>query len=376
METYFCLMKPAPVQNSSSVATLRSGFCSLPNKNTEVYPEQNKGWLSSSFKKNFICFLSFLCSVISSSAQDTISKDTGNSVVQQLNATAAENQYDGPNKKRVWFIAGANVAAYGGSLIALNSAWYKGYAKSSFHTFNDSREWLQMDKIGHAWGAYTGARGSTAMWDWAGLTHKKAVWVGGLSSFAYLTTIEFFDAYSSKWGWSWSDIGANIIGSGLFMGQEFLWNEQRIQFKFSFHTTEYDETQLKQRADDLFGEPWYERMLKDYNAQTYWFSGNIKSFFPQGNWPDWLNVAVGYGTDGMFGGFENKWEDGAGNEITRHDIPRKRQFYLSPDIDFTKIKTKSKFLKTTFIFLNAFKCPAPALMIDSKGKFKAYALYF
>jgi hypothetical protein len=160
------------------------------------------------------------------------------------------------------------------------------------------------------------------------------------------------------------------------MGQEFLWNEQRIQFKFSFHTNKYGESQLRQRADDLFGKPWYERMLKDYNAQTYWLSGNVQSFFPESNWPAWLNVAIGYGADGMFGGFDNKWEDGTGSEITRHDIPRKRQFYLAPDFDFTKIKTKSKFLKTTFTFLNAFKCPAPALMIDSKGKFKAYALYF
>ena len=117
-------------------------------------------------------------------------------------------------------------------------------------------------------------------------------------------------------------------------------------------------------------------MLKDYNAQTYWLSGNIKSFFPESSWPVWLNVAVGYGTDGMFGGFENKWEDDTGNDITRHDIPRKRQFYLAPDFDFTKIKTNSKLLKTTFTFLNAFKFPSPALMIDNKGKFKAYAIYF
>jgi len=376
METYFCLMKPAPVQNSSPVATLRSGFRSLVINNAKTFPVQIKTSLSSSFQKILLLFLFFIYAAISSSAQDTVTKDTGILRTQTLNSPAAGKPQEVPNKKRVWFIAGSNVAGYGSSLIALNSAWYKGYARSSFHTFNDSREWLQMDKIGHAWGAYTGARGSAGMWDWAGLPHKKAVWIGGLSSFAYLTTIEFFDAYSSKWGWSWSDIGANIVGSGLFMSQEFLWNEQRIQFKFSFHTNKYDEPQLEQRANDLFGKPWYERMLKDYNAQTYWFSGNIRSFFPQSNWPAWLNMAIGIGADGMFGGFENKWEDAAGNEITRNDIPRKRQFYLSPDIDFTKIKTKSKFLKATFTVLNAFKCPAPALMMDSKGKFRAYAIYF
>jgi len=169
---------------------------------------------------------------------------------------------------------------------------------------------------------------------------------------------------------------ANVVGSGLFISQELLWQEQRIQYKFSFHRNTYDEPMLDKRADDLFGKSWYERMLKDYNAQAYWLSANLKSFFKQSNLPAWLNIAAGYGADGMFGGFENKWADAQGNPVTRYDIQRKRQFYLAPDIDFTKIKTNKKWLRTVFTFLNAFKCPAPALMLDSKGKFKAYAVYF
>src|SRR5436309_15383056 len=104
-------------------------------------------------------------------------------------------------------------------------------------------------------------------------------------------------------------------------------------------------------------------MLKDYNAQTYWLSGNLKSFFRQSNLPTWLNVSFGYGADGMFGGFENKWTDGV--EINRSDIPRRRQFYLAPDIDLTKIKTKNKFLRTGLFFLNSFKFPTPAIEYTS-----------
>lgn len=151
-----------------------------------------------------------------------------------------------PGKNRRMLITGINVVGYGGSLVLLNEAWYKGYARSSFHTFDDSREWLQIDKAGHAWTAYNTGRASTALWEWAGLSHKKAVLTGGLSGAAYLTAIEFLDAYSTKWGWSWSDIGANIFGSGLFMSQELLWNEQRIQFKFSFHKNNYKDPQLEQ----------------------------------------------------------------------------------------------------------------------------------
>ena len=280
------------------------------------------------------------------------------------------------NKGRFWLITGVHAAGYGGSLVLLNSAWYKGYERTGFHSFNDSREWLQVDKIGHAWGVYNEGKVSAAMWEWAGMPHQKAVLIGGAGSLAYLTAIEFLDAHSAKWGWSWSDIAANVTGSGLYIGQELLWKEQRIQYKFSFHKKEYTKPVLEQRADDLFGKTWYERMLKDYNAQTYWFSVNIRSFLPETRLPAWLNISAAYGSAGMYGGFENKWTDKSGNEIDRTDITRTRQFYIAPDIDFTKIKTDKKWLRTMFIFLNAFKCPAPALMLDGKGKFRAYAFYF
>jgi len=280
-------------------------------------------------------------------------------------------------KNRQLLIAGVNILGYGGSLVLLNQTWYKDFPRSSFHTFNDSKEWLQMDKIGHAWAAYNAGMVTTAMWRWAGVEKKKAALMGGLSSTVYLTAVEFMDAYSAKWGWSWADIVANIAGSGLYIGQELAWQEQRVQFKFSFHTKKYGEEVLSARADQLFGKAWYERMLKDYNAQTHWLSVNLKSFFRESNLPPWLNIAFGYGADGMYGGFENTWQtEDIGIPISRTDIPRRRQFYLSPDIDFTRIKTKKKWLRTIFTFLNAFKCPAPAFMVEDGGRMKFYAFYF
>jgi hypothetical protein len=281
-----------------------------------------------------------------------------------------------PNKNRTYLIAAINVAGYGGTLVALNKAWYANYPRSSFHFFNDNSEWLQLDKVGHGWSAYNAGRASAAMWRWAGLSEKKATLIGGLSGAGYLTIIEILDGFSSQWGFSWGDMTANVVGSGLFVAQELFWKQQRIGYKFSFHRNTYNEPMLDSRADQLFGKSWYERMLKDYNAQTYWFSANIKSFIKQSNIPDWLNLAVGYGAEGMFGGFENKWINDQGNVVTRYDIARKRQFYLAPDVDFTKIKTNKKWLKTVFYFLNSFKCPSPALLLDSKGKLKAYLIYF
>ena len=40
------------------------------------------------------------------------------------------------------------------TLLGLDQLWYADYPRSKFHTINDSDEWLQMDKLGHAFSAY------------------------------------------------------------------------------------------------------------------------------------------------------------------------------------------------------------------------------
>jgi hypothetical protein len=78
----------------------------------------------------------------------------------------------------------------------------------------------------------------------------------------------------------------------------------------------------------------------------------------------------------MFGGYKNIGYDKNGNiSFNRTDIKRFRQWYLSPDVDFTKIKTSSKFLRTILAGLNTIKIPAPALEL-SNGKLKGHWLYF
>ena len=288
------------------------------------------------------------------------------------NSSHTEN---GVNKNRVLIVGGTSVAVYATSLIALNETWYKDYPKTSFHTINDAGEWLQMDKVGHAWSAYNLSRVSAASWKWAGLSENKSVILGTITGFSYLTVIEILDGHSANWGWSWTDMAANVAGSSLFAAQQLGWKEQRIQFKFSAHRKTY-EPDLEMRADELFGTSLAERILKDYNGQTLWLSFNINSFLRKKNIPAWLNISVGYGAEGMFGGYENIAYDEDGNEtFNRTDIKRYRQWFLSPDIDLTKINTKSKFLRTILAGLNAIKIPAPSLEL-SNGKLKGNWLHF
>ncbi|MEP7110346.1 MAG: DUF2279 domain-containing protein [Ferruginibacter sp.] len=279
-------------------------------------------------------------------------------------------------KSRVRLVAIGNVAGYSSVLAGFSAAWYSKFHRSRFHTFNDNEEWLQIDKVGHMYGAYIESRLSMELWRWTGIDQKKRIWFGGLSGVLYQTIIETLDGFSSGWGWSWGDIGANVLGSGTLIAQELAWGDQRIKLKFSFHINNYGDTGLNNRADKLYGKTFAERLLKDYNAQTFWASINLRSFLPKSNLPTWLAIAVGYGTDGMFGARDNTGKDENGIiNFDRRDIRRYRQLYLSPDIDFTKIKTKKKGLKLLFTILNAFKFPAPGLEF-SKGKLKVKALLF
>ena len=281
------------------------------------------------------------------------------------------------SESRKWLVGAATIGGYGGSFLFLSEAWYKNYPRSSFHTFNDNGEWLQMDKTGHAWTAYQTSRLTTGLWRWAGVENKKALLYGTGSSLLFMLSIEYLDGHSAEWGWSWGDAGADAFGALLFAGQELSWNGQRVSLKFSSHSKNYNEADLQKRADDLFGSSFQSRLLKDYNAQSYWLSANLKSFFRHAELPDWLNVSFGYGADGMFGGYENVAVNKKDGTISfdRRDVKRYRQFYLAPDLDLTKIKTKNKLLKSVLSAFNVLKFPAPALEF-SQGKFRVKAIVF
>jgi hypothetical protein len=280
------------------------------------------------------------------------------------------------SKKRVHLVTGANIVGYGGTLIGLNALWYAKYPRSGFHFFNDDNEWQQIDKAGHVFSAYTESRITMEAWRWAGLSRKKCIWIGGLSGVAYQSIIEILDGFSSQYGFSPGDFTANILGSSAFISQELAWNEQRIKLKFSFHKKYYGKGDLDARADQLYGSSEIERLMKDYNAQSYWASANIQSFFPETKLPRWLNIAAGYGAEGMFGATKNIGYDANGNVVfDRTDIKRYRQWYLSPDIDFTKIRTNKKGIKVLLFVLNSFKFPAPTLEF-SNGSFKGHWIVF
>lgn len=242
------------------------------------------------------------------------------------------------------------------ALIGLNQLWYADYEKSPLHAIYDNNEWLQMDKFGHVFSSYQLGRFGADALNWSGVSEKNQLIYGATLGFVFLTTVEVFDGFSKEWGFSWGDLTANGIGTGLYVGQELLWDEQRISLKFSFHQTKY----ASQNPEKL-GNGFQEQLLKDYNGQTYWLSVNLKSFFKESKLPPWLSIAFGYGAEGMLSGVKD-----IDNQLLTN-TNRYRQYYLSFDVNLEKIKTNSHFLKTVLSIFNSIKVPFPTLEFSQNG---------
>ncbi|APA00979.1 DUF2279 domain-containing protein [Flavobacterium commune] len=267
-------------------------------------------------------------------------------------------------RQKAVFVSEAAFSAI--SLVGLNQLWYADYPRSNFHFINDNQEWLQMDKAGHVFSAYHIGRLGSEMLQWSGAGTKQQLIYGSGLGFAFLTAVEVLDGFSSEWGASTGDVIANASGTALYVSQELLWKEQRITPKFSFHTTRF-----AQYRPEVLGSNFSEQILKDYNGQTYWLSVNFKSFFKEAKIPKILNIAIGYGADRMLTGKDE-------NSVIISDLnqPKSRQFYLSLDLDLTKIETKSHFLKTFFSVFSVLKIPAPTIEYSANEGVRAHLLYF
>lgn len=255
-----------------------------------------------------------------------------------------------------------SAASYGITLIGLNQLWYKDYPQRSFHFFNDNNQWLQIDKIGHAYSTYVLGKTSSAAFKWAGFSRNEASLYGSGGSFLFLTTIEIFDGFNKNWGFSYGDLIANAFGNGLYLAQELFWQEQKILLKFSYSPTSY-----RAIRPSVLGENETQAILKDYNGQTYWASFNLHSFIPAVS-NKWLNIAIGMGGSKML--YAKK--SGGSGFLNEHQ----REWYLSPDVDFERIQTKKKGLKIAFTLLNCLKMPLPALILDKPGNIEFTWLHY
>lgn len=290
----------------------------------------------------------------------------------------------------------------GGVMTSLYKSWYSGSETGGFHLYNDNKEWLQMDKAGHANSCYNlGVVGYEAL-RLAGWDEKHSIIYGGTLGLAIMSVVEVFDGLSANWGFSWGDMTANLLGTGLFMAQQALWHEQRIALKYSYHNSgcpKYNVSNpLTMERDYIMGEDWLDRIYEDYSGITVWMAFDIKSLCMKkdSRFPSWLGLAIGYGAEGMTGEYNNfkpagnvgddgNWGRGweydpvkAPNDLKyMPNDARHRQFFIAPDIDISRIPCHNKTLKHVLRVLSAIKIPTPTLEYQTGGVgFRWHWLYF
>jgi uncharacterized protein YfiM (DUF2279 family) len=251
-----------------------------------------------------------------------------------------------------------------GGTMALSKIWYSDFQKTNFHTFNDGKDWLQMDKAGHIYTAAHLSESNYRLFKWSGLSENVSVFLGTGVGLGYQTTLEFLDGRNSDWGFSWYDMAANGIGAGLFLSQQLVWDEQRFVLKFSSHKTDFAEIR-----PNVLGSSFAERLLKDYNGQTYWLSFSPRQFTEEWPLPSWLCLSFGYSVDEKLVGSANFY---ANNTQTYQAT---REYLFSLDIDVRELPIQKKWLKAVLRPLHYIKIPFPSVIFQN-GKLGVHPFYF
>jgi hypothetical protein len=246
----------------------------------------------------------------------------------------------------------------------LNDMWYSQYPQTAFHFFNDGDEWLQMDKVGHAFSSYQIGNQLYPSFLRTGYSEKESARYAALTGWSYMMGIEILDGFSQQWGFSPYDILANTTGSFLYWIQQEKWGEQKINLKFSYYPTRFSNVNPSQ-----LGENFQQRILKDYNGQAYWLSFNSTILFNKNNtFRDAINFNIGYSITEMTRAKTN-------NNLVNNFHPT-REFLFSFDADLNRVKWKRKGMKKVARILSVVKIPLPTIGIRGDGKIKFHSFYF
>ena len=257
-------------------------------------------------------------------------------------------------KARVIVVSSSLVAVLGGSYLYVENAWWSD-KQIPFH-FDDGADLtyaLNVDKVGHFMGGLEAADFFSSSIKWAGMNEKKSLWYGAAFGSGLQLVIEMKDAYAPYWGFSKWDLALGSAGSFWPVAQYYNPDLKAINFKFSYYKRSNIYWDLdKQRGKETNKFAWQD----DYPNQTYWLTFDVNHFIETCCWPDWLNVAVGFGIDDTQ--YLNGGTKAGGNN----------EWYIALDYDVPKLlkKWNSPTGKKVKHWLNYFHFPAPTIRISPK----------
>ena len=242
-----------------------------------------------------------------------------------------------------------------GTVVAVHlyqqGAWWQG-ARAPFRFENDWDYALNVDKMGHAYGAYLLSHLFTYGLQWSGVQRSSSVVYGSLFGMAYQLYVEVEDGFHRDYGFSPGDAIADLTGAMIPLVQETVPPFRSFALKWSyFPSTEYL-NELKTTPSRVF--------IDDYEGQIYWVSWTPRAMFSGRmiKWiPEWLGLSFGYGA--------RQLADPAG----RHEI-----WALTLDVSLSRIRTGSDFFDALLTALDHIHVPAPGLTAE-RGVVKLGIVY-
>ena len=262
------------------------------------------------------------------------------------------------NKGKIFLVSSSLGLALTGSYLYIEKSWWAD-KQIPFH-FDDGMDLkyaLNVDKAGHFMGGIVATDYFSSSMEWAGMNEKKSLWYGAFFGSGLQLAIEMKDAYAPYWGFSKWDLALGSTGSFWPVAQYYNDNLKAVNFKFSYykHSNIYWDLD-RQRGKKINKYAWQD----DYPNQTYWITFDINHFIKTCCWPDWLNVAIGFGLDDTQYLNKDNTKIGGNNEwyiALDYDIPKMFEKWNSP----TGKKIKHLF--------NYFHFPAPTIRISPKLEF-------
>ena len=255
---------------------------------------------------------------------------------------------------RVLVVSSSLAAVLGGSYLYVENSWWSDkQIPFHFDGGGDLIYALNVDKLGHFMGGLEAADFFSSSIKWAGMNEKKSLWYGAAFGSGLQLVIEMKDAYAPYWGFSKWDLALGSAGSFWPVAQYYNPDLKAINFKFSYYKRSNIYWDLdKQRGKETNKFAWQD----DYPNQTYWVTFDVNHFVETCCWPDWLNVAVGFGIDDTQ--YLNKGTKAGGNN----------EWYIALDYDVPKLlkKWNSPAGKKVKHWLNYFHFPAPTIRISPK----------
>ena len=262
------------------------------------------------------------------------------------------------NKGKMLVVSSALGLALTGAYLYIEDSWWADkQIPFHFDAGADLKYALNVDKAGHFMGGIEAADLFSSSMQWAGMNEKKSLWYGAFFGSGLQLAIEMKDAYAPYWGFSKWDLALGSTGSFWPVAQYYNDDLKAINVKFSYYKRSNIYWELdRQRGKETNKYAWQD----DYPNQTYWITFDVHHFAETCCWPDWLNVAIGFGLDDTQYLNEHNAKIGGNNE-----------WYIALDYDISKMlkKWNSPTGKKVKHWLNYIHFPAPTIRISPKLEF-------